>query len=264
MAYNFGEVILDSIDKGKRTAMSASELKMRKEQAIKDDQHRAKVLAEAVESRKKTNEIQKAVNKMKEDQLIANLTGMYQGKPTWARQTYEEGKTVDMSLLTPFMTEAQQDNLKNAGIDLKNVDSRYIGLLGPIIGSQLQSRKEAKEREGAMLPPPTWKNPEGTDKDWGPGIDQGEIVGAAEAYLSGAKKNISHWKQVKQGTPDSPGYQAYVKELKSLQSDLDNTKYFPHDSKSGFYRIGRKNFPANVKAREMSKEISELLLFLGE
>tara|TARA_Y100000356_G_scaffold51221_1_gene40996 strand:+ start:124 stop:897 length:774 start_codon:yes stop_codon:yes gene_type:complete len=255
MAYNFGEVILDSIDKGKKTTMAASELKMRKEQAIRDNEHKAKVLAEAVETRKQTNEIQKAVNKMKEDQLVANLTGMYQGQPTWARQTYEEGKTIDMSVFKPWLTSAQQESLKEAGVDLTKVDSRYSGLLGPIIGSQLQTKKEARQVESALLPPAPWKNPEGTDKDWGLGIDQGEIRDEARTYLDRAKADAAIWKSVRKNNPKSSGYQAYIKELRSLKADLDSKDYFKH---SGNF----KNWPANVDARNMSKEITDLILFL--
>ena len=261
MAYNFGEVILDSIDKGKKTAMAASELKMRREQIIKDDEHKAKVLAEAIETRKQTNEIQKAVNKMKEEQLVANLTGMYQGQPTWARQTYEEGKTIDMSVFKPWLTSAQQDSLEKAGVDLTKVDSRYSSLLGPIIGSQLQTKKEAKQIESALLPPAPWKNPEGPGEksrakgDWGWGIDQGEIREQARTYLDRAKADAAIWKSVAKNNPKSSGYQAYVRELRSLKADLDSNKYFRHDTSF-------KNWPANVDARTMSKEITDLILFL--
>ena len=59
------------------------------------------------------------------------------------------------------------------------------------------------------------------DKDWGIGIDQGEIRDHARTYLDRQSKDAAIWKGVRQTNPKSSGYQKYIKELRSLKADLD-------------------------------------------
>jgi len=273
MPYDFGKVILDSYDKGKRTSQAAHEIKMRKEQMIKDDHYRAKVLSESIENRKQTNEIQKAVNELKKDQMEANLTGKYNGQNTWARNVYEESQTSDLSPIKALLNDSQLAMLEKSGVDLSKVHKDVVSLVPTLLSPFLSRHTKSQDIARSMLPPKAWENPEGGDEDWGLGIDQSEIVHEAKDWLKDSKKDIARWREVGKSNPNDAGYQSYVKQLKSLQRDLDSTQYFPHDEGTTSIPVtpipglslpipGRRNLPANVKARKMSKEITELLAFL--
>ena len=190
--YTFGETILGAIDKEKDRAVSIADKQIGYKQ-------RAAELTERVTARKEANELQKAMNTLKQKQLNAELTGMVDGQKTWSRQAWEQGRKSDLSMLEAFMTDEQKAAMKATGVDLKAVDNTTGSILGSIISANLGRETKIKDIEQSYLPTETWRSmiPEGrehptegwigSESDWGLGVDQGEIRDMARTYLTQLK-----------------------------------------------------------------------------
>jgi len=259
ITYTFGESFTKGLATGSTIRAQAEDQKLKAER-----------LKEEIASRKERIELQQAMHTLQEKQFKAQMTGMVDGDKTWARQTYEQDKVADLSILTPFMTDEQKDAIEATGVDLKKIDVRAGGILGTILSANLGRTGRIQTLEEEYLPVNPWESPEGyehddlgyigSEADWGLGVDQSEIADEARTYLTTLKEHAAVIKSIRGINPKSTAVSAYVKNLKALRTDLtDKDRFFHHNAGDW-----RRNFPANVKARKMGKEIDALLKFIGE
>ena len=222
--YTFGETILGAIDKEKDRAVSIADKQIGYKQ-------RAAELTERVTARKEANELQKAMNALKQRQINeqirfneAQITGTYNNQPTLDQQRLDYAKEpVDMSILKGYLNQKDLEKLKKGGVDLSKINPKNVPLVQSILGADLHSRKLLQQRE-EELDLPKWVSPE-LDLPSGWGYDEGEVRDRAEEFMITAKTKKTAVGAIKRLRPDSPLVKKYVHELERLKAELSSGEF---------------------------------------
>ena len=243
--YTFGEAFTGGLTTGSTIRAQAEDQKLKAER-----------LKEEITARKERNQITRSMNKLREDQLAATVTGYYDGKETLPLKQFNLLKDIqygpqDMSLLKGYMEPEQLTKLTDAGVDLKAVDYRTAEIMKSILSSDISRRTTVADEERRLKPIARWVNPEDDDLGWG--YDQGEVRDDARVWLSAAKSDMAVIKAVKKYNPKSQVVAHYEKQLGRLKTDL-SSKYF-----TGSWE-GR--MPSGRDAANMVKDIEEILEFI--